>query len=207
MPYGYSIKKLDENMVKASARNINISPKQAIEICNYVRGRSLAQAKRLLLQAMDMKTPIPLKRFTNGPGHKPGIASGRFYVKSCGEILKALESAESNAKNKGLTVSKLSLAHLAVQRAPKSWHYGRKRRSLFRTVHIEVALVESDDKSLSKKGSSGSKKDNGRDENKAQAASSKSSAKKSIATKKSVENKKSTDDKKSVDDKNTHREE
>jgi large subunit ribosomal protein L22 len=148
---GYSFENLKENMAKASFRNVNISPKQGIEICNYVRGRQLGQAKMLLQQSIDMIRPVPLKRFTNGPGHKSGMASGRYYPKACSEILKALESAEANAKNKGLNVSELMVAHIATQRAAKQSHYGRKKRSIFKTSHIEVVLAEVKNSGKSKK--------------------------------------------------------
>ena len=136
--YAFSAK---ENMAKACARNIHVSTKHAIEICSYIRGKSLDSAKRMLQMSIDMKRPIPIKRFTNGPGHKSGMGSGRFHVKACEEILKALESAESNAKNKGLG-SQLTLAHIAAQKAGKQSHYGRKRRSIFKSTHIEVVVEE-----------------------------------------------------------------
>ena len=79
--FKYAYQKKNENVVKASARNLNISPKQCIEICNYLRGRPLLQSKMLLQQAIDLEKPIPFERFTNGLGHKPGMSSGRFAVK------------------------------------------------------------------------------------------------------------------------------
>lgn len=148
---GYSFNNLKENMAKASARNVNVSPKQGIEICTYIRGRPLAQAKMLLLQSINMIRAVPLKRFTNGPGHKSGMGAGRYYPKACLEILKALESAEANAKNKGLNVSELVVVHIATQRAAKQSHYGRKKRSVFKTAHIEVVLAEVKDSGKSKK--------------------------------------------------------
>ena len=157
---GYSFNNLKENMAKASARSINISPKQGIEICNYIRGRPLAQAKNLLQQSIDMIRPVPLKRFTNGPGHKPGMGPGRYYPKACSEIVKVLESAEANAKNKGLNVSDLNVIHIAVQRAAKQSHYGRQKRSVFKTAHVEVVLAEvkgTSEKSKSKGSSKESK--------------------------------------------------
>lgn len=141
MKSGYSFK-TKENMAKASVRNINISPKQAIEICNYIRGRSLVKAKMLLQQSIDMKHPIPMKIYTNGLGHKPGMSAGRFYPKACMEILKALNTAQANAKNKGLNISDLRLTSLVAQKAGKQWHHGRKRRSIFKNVHLEVGVEE-----------------------------------------------------------------
>jgi large subunit ribosomal protein L22 len=141
---GYSFK-TGEGMVKASVRDLDISPKKAIEICTYIRGRSLIQGKRLLEMAINMEKPVPLKRFTNGPGHKPGIGAGRYYVKACEAVLKVLKSAEANAKSKGYSESELKITHLATQRASTSYHNGRQKRSKIRNIHIEVGLQESKD--------------------------------------------------------------
>src|SRR3989339_1072768 len=138
---GYSFK-TGEGMAQASARDLDISPKKALEICAYIRGRSLNQGKALLEKTIRMEKPIPLKRFTNGPGHKPGMGPGRYYVKACSAVLKALKSAEGNAKNKGYSTTNLKIMHLVVQRASSSWHYGRQRRSKVRNIHIEVGLQE-----------------------------------------------------------------
>lgn len=159
MAQGYSFQGNKENMVKAYGRGLNVSPKQGYEICKYLKGRSLVQSKGLLKQAIDMKKPIPFTRFTNGLGHKPGIAAGRFHPKACALILKLLNSAEANAKNKGLNTSDLKIIHLSAQTAAKSWHYGRKKRSIFKNLNIEVVLSEV-------KGLGSSKKDKSKDTSK-----------------------------------------
>lgn len=141
MKSGYSFQ-TKENMAKASVRNINISTKHVVEIFNYIRGRPLSQAKMLLQQSIDMIRPIPLKIYTNGPGHKAGISSGRYYVKACKEILNALNAVEANAKNKGLAVGDLRLTYAVAQKAGKQWHYGRKKRSIFKNTHLELGVEE-----------------------------------------------------------------
>ncbi len=126
----------------AIGRNLNISPKQSIEICSYIRGRSVGQAVMILDDAITKKKAIPFHKYTNGLGHKPGIAAGRYPVKACTAIRRVIKSAEANAKNKGLSASDLKIVHIAVQTAPKQWHYGRQRRSVFKTAHIEVVVAE-----------------------------------------------------------------
>ncbi len=122
--FKYAFQNVKENMAIASGRNLNISPKQCIEICNYIRGRKTNQAKMILEDAMALKRAIPFKRFTNGLGHKPGIASGRYAVNACTEILKIIKAAEANAKNKGLSGTNLTLIHAAAQRGPKQFDSG-----------------------------------------------------------------------------------
>ena len=140
--HNYSYQKEKENIAKAVGRNLDISPKQSIEICNYVRGRPLNQAKMLLQQSIDGIRPIPFKRFTNGLGHKPGMSAGRYNPKACKNILKIIKSAEANAKNKGFNNADMKVAHISMQIGPKNWHYGRKKRSIFKNSHIEVVLEE-----------------------------------------------------------------
>ena len=140
--YNYSYQKKEENTVKAVGRNLSVSPKQGTEICKYVRGRSLNQAKMLLQQSIDMKRPVPFTRFVNGLGHKSGMSAGRYHPKACQLILNVIKSAEANAKNKGFNAQDLKVVHIAMQIGPKNSHQGRQRRSIFKNSHIEVVLKE-----------------------------------------------------------------
>jgi large subunit ribosomal protein L22 len=140
--HNYAYQKSEENTVKAVGRNLDISPKQGTEICKYVRGRPLGQAKMLLQQAIDMKRAVPFTRFNNGLGHKPGMSAGRFHPKACQQILKIIKSAEANAKNKGYSITDMKVVHIAMQIGPNNSHYGRQRRSIFKNSHIEVVLQE-----------------------------------------------------------------
>jgi len=140
--HNYAFQKEMENTAKAVARNIDISPKQSIEICNYVRGRPVAQAKMLLQQSIDEIRPVPIRRFSNGVGHKAGMSAGRYYPKACREILTVIKSAEANAINKGFNSNDLKIVHIAMQIGPKNWHQGRQRRSIFKNSHIEVVVAE-----------------------------------------------------------------
>jgi large subunit ribosomal protein L22 len=140
--HNYAFQKEIENTAKAVGRNLDISPKQAIEICTYVRGRPVAQAKMLLEQSINEIRPVPIKRFSNGVGHKPGMSAGRYYPKACRAILDVIKSAEANAKNKGYNSSDLKLIHIAMQVGPRNWHAGRQRRSIFKNSHVEVVVAE-----------------------------------------------------------------
>ena len=153
--HNYGYQKGEENVAKAVGRNLDISPKQAIEICKYARGRPLNQAKGLLQQAIDKKKAVPFTRFNNGLGHKPGISAGRYNPKACSQILKVLKSAEANAKNKGFNSADLKIVHLSMQIGPRNSHYGR-HRGIFKNSHIEVVLQEV--KGISKSEGKGSRK-------------------------------------------------
>jgi len=139
--HNYAYQKSEENTVKAVGRNLNISPKQGTEICKYVRGRPLNQAKMLLEQSINMVRAVPFTRFVNGLGHKSGMSAGRYHPKACQLILNVIKSAEANAKNKGYNAADLKVVHIAMQIGPKNNHQGRSR-GIFKNSHIEVVLKE-----------------------------------------------------------------
>ncbi|MBN1544594.1 50S ribosomal protein L22 [Candidatus Woesearchaeota archaeon] len=142
--YNYAFQNFNkELMARAVGRDLGISTKQSIEICNYLRHRKLDQAKRLLEEVIVKKRAIPFKRFTNGLGHRSGkIASGRYPIKSCAAILKLLESAEANAQTKGLNTGELEIVHICSHRASQPVHYGRNYGREFKKTHVEVVVQE-----------------------------------------------------------------
>ncbi len=140
--HNYAYQKSEDNTVKAVGRNLSVSPKQGTEICKYVRGRPLNQAKMLLEQSINMVRAVPFTRFTNGLGHKSGMSAGRYHPKACQLILNVIKSAEANAKNKGYNSNDMKVVHIAMQIGPKNNHAGRQRRSIFKNSHIEVVLKE-----------------------------------------------------------------
>jgi large subunit ribosomal protein L22 len=144
MVFKYSINKIEENMSKAVGLDLPISFKQSFEICNYIRKNDVAKAKIKLEDAISQKRPIPFRKFTNGLGHKKGnLLAGRYPIKACTEILKLINSAESNALFKGLNSKGLVICHISVKNAASAWHYGRQKRRRMKRCHIEVILKES----------------------------------------------------------------
>lgn len=132
-----------ELMARAVGRDLEISPKQTIEICNYLRHRRLSQAKKLLEEVIEEKRAIPFKRFTNGLGHRRGkIASGRYPKKASAACLRILETVEANAQSKGLNTSKLRIIHLCAHRAHEPLHQGRSAGRACKRAHLEIVVQE-----------------------------------------------------------------
>ena len=108
--FGYSRTDLDtEKFVKASGRELRISPKHAREVCKTIKGMRLNKAKRFLEQVIAKKRPIPFRRFTKKLGHRHGMQKamvGKYPVKAATEVLKVLESAEGNAEFKDLDIER-----------------------------------------------------------------------------------------------------
>lgn len=148
--YNYSYKTEERNVGKAVLRDVAMSPKHAIEICSAIRYKSIDRAKTILEAAMKEETPIKFTRFTEGAGHKRGTFAAKFPVKAAGTILKAINSAESNAIDKGLSKN-LKIIHILAQRASAPWHYGRQRRIKMKRTHLEIFLKEIEEKKKEKK--------------------------------------------------------
>ena len=141
--YATSFQVYDEKtMARATGRDLSLSTKVAIEICNALRGRSVENAKKTLENTISMKIPIPYKRFTNAVGHRKGhMGPGRYPHKASSIILSLLESAEKNAQHKGLNSSSLKVLHICANRASQPSHHGRNRGKMKR-AHLEIVVGE-----------------------------------------------------------------
>ncbi|MFQ6068099.1 MAG: 50S ribosomal protein L22 [Candidatus Bathyarchaeia archaeon] len=153
--FGYSVTELDtEKAVKASGRELRISPKHAREVCKTIKGMRLDKAKRYLEQVIAKKQPVPFRRFIKKLGHRHGMQKamvGKYPVKAAAQILKVLESAESNAEFKGLDTERLRIIHasaypgMKIKRAmPRAFGLSTpKNRPL---THVEIVLEEIEEK-------------------------------------------------------------
>lgn len=129
-------------MAKVMGRDLSISTKQAIEICNHLRKRTVPDAKQRLEAAIALQSPIPFRRFMEGAGHKPGMGGGKYAVRACKTILGLLQSLETNAQQKGLNTTNLVITHIHANRAGTAWHYGRRFRRKMKRTHVEVVAEE-----------------------------------------------------------------
>ncbi len=141
MAYKYSYQGSLENAARAVIVEGPFSTKQAIEVCAKLRNRSVTFAKRFLSEVKEETRAVAYTRFTDGAGHKTGIGPGKFPVKTSTYLLKLIESAESNATDKGLG-SSLKIVHISAQRASTPWHMGRQRRRAMKRTHVELVVQE-----------------------------------------------------------------
>ncbi|AAL81944.1 50S ribosomal protein L22 [Pyrococcus furiosus DSM 3638] len=148
--FGYSFQNFDpKRMARASARDLRISPKLAVEVCRELRGMMLNDALRYLDDVIALKRPVPLKRYNDSQGHKPGkgFGPGRYPVKVAKAIKKVLLNVKNNAVQKGLDPDKLKIIHIAAHKGPvlRGWYpraFGRATPFNEQTTHIEVVVEE-----------------------------------------------------------------
>ncbi len=139
-----------EKTAKASGRELKVSHKAAREICKAIKGMMLNQAKQYLRDVAVKKKAVPYMRYNKKLPHRHGIVNafcGRYPVKASQQILDILESAQSNAENKGLDVDRLRIFHAAAYQGIKMKRYtprahGRASPKYDTTTHVEIVLDE-----------------------------------------------------------------
>lgn len=126
---------------KAKITNADISTKVAIELANMLRGKPTEEAKTYLEQVVKKKKAVPFKRFTNGVGHRKGMAAGRYPVKASEAFLTLIKSAEANAENQDL-FGPYKITTLKANKGPKRRSYGRQRGRTQKNTHIDIQIEE-----------------------------------------------------------------
>jgi len=133
----------EEHIAKVNSKDLPISTKSSIEVCNFIRSKSVADSKRLLKDVLNGKVAIPAKRFNKDRGHKPGrIAAGIYPRNVCKHVIELLESVEANAQNKGLNVNNLIIKSVVPNKASAPWRFGRHRRRKTKRTHISIIVEE-----------------------------------------------------------------
>lgn len=106
--FSYIVKD-EKEVARAQAYDLDASYKDLTNVMIAIKGRTIAQAKKILEECIAMKTPIIYKKFNKGLGHRSqlGGLKGRFPKKEAKIALVLLKSAEGNANFKGLDIPTL----------------------------------------------------------------------------------------------------
>jgi len=130
---------VEKELIKVSGLNLPISPKHAIELCTFIRGKNLTKIKNVLNLVINEKEAIQLRRFKHKRGHKKGKKGPGFYPKKASKyFLELLNTLEGNAKNQGIDITNLVIEKAMANRASISWHYGRHRGRRTKRSHVEL---------------------------------------------------------------------
>lgn len=139
--YNYSYK-VTEKMAKAVLRSEAISTKHSVEICNMLRGLPLNKAKKLLSEVVELKKPVPFKRYNDNVGHRRGMGPGRYPIKAAAKMLELFNAVGANAQVKNMDVETLVIKHLCAHQASRPMRMGRQRGRVGKRTHVEVVVVE-----------------------------------------------------------------
>jgi large subunit ribosomal protein L22 len=148
---GYSQKISGDNIAKAKANELNMSPKHSIEIAGFIRHKQINEAIAYLNEVIALRKAIPFKRFTRNVAHKRGLPgnwdAGRYPVKASKAYIRILESLKKNAEYLGLDAEKLEIVHVTANRgrAQKAFFpraMGRATPKVRESVNIEIIARE-----------------------------------------------------------------
>ncbi len=147
----YSQKISGDNIAKAKANELNMSPKHSIEIATFIRHQRVNDAIAYLNDVVSLKKAIPFRRFNRNVAHKRGLPgnwdTGRYPVKASKAYIRVLESVKKNAEYIGLDSDNLEIIHVSANRgrAQKSFFpraMGRATPKVRESVNLEVVVRE-----------------------------------------------------------------
>lgn len=138
-------------LAKLNVKDLRISTKQSIEICNFIRNKNLLKAQKTLEKVLDKKVAVPFKKFNRDIGHKHGMASGSYPIKSTTTILSLLKSVQANAENKNMNVNSLFITKLIANKGSGQYHSGRLRRRKMKNTNIIIEVSELKEKKNDRK--------------------------------------------------------
>jgi large subunit ribosomal protein L22 len=145
--YGYSFEGFDPVVhVRASGREVNVSPKAAREIALTIRSMTVANAIDLLERVEQIEVPIAFRRHKLKVGHRSelqGFPTGSYPVKAARAYLQVLHNLQGNAEFKGLDPERVEIIHAAGYAGRTIKDYvpramGRSSPNFHRLVHIEL---------------------------------------------------------------------
>lgn len=124
--------------VRALGKDLPISKKHAVAICNAIRGKKVKKAQEFLGKVMKKKKPVAMK---GEIPHRAGLrGSGRYPIKAAEFFARLLNDLNANASVKNLDVENLIITKAIANQASRPYKssriaYGRKR---LKRTHVEL---------------------------------------------------------------------
>ncbi|MBS3090533.1 50S ribosomal protein L22 [Candidatus Pacearchaeota archaeon] len=131
-----SKRKLQEAAV--NARDLSISPKHSIAICNMIKKNSIERAIADLQAVVAGKKAVPM--YGDEIPHRGGMMSGRYPIKAAKQFIKLLRNLSANASVNGLEISRVRIAIAKANLASRK-RYHRKFRK-FKRTHVTLIAKE-----------------------------------------------------------------
>ncbi len=136
----------EADFAKARVEGVNASFKDLTEVCGNIRRRPAEAAVALLEDAKAGKVPLRYRSHNTRMAHRKELMGqkGRWPIKAAGIVLKCLQSAIANAKEKGLSED-LIVTHACANKKNTYMRYsskGRRNISRMETARVEIVLRE-----------------------------------------------------------------
>ena len=147
---GYSQEIAGEDIARAKANEVDISPKHAFEIARFIKRMRTDDAIEYLTRVVALEKAIPLRVHNKKVPHRHGLTgwhTGRYPQKAAKVFIRLLNAAQKNAEYIGLDAGNLKIVHVMANRGRR--HEGFFPRAMGRatpknreTVNIEVIVKE-----------------------------------------------------------------
>ena len=128
--------KIKKSEAVTNGKNLPISVKHSIAICNFIRGKDIDLAINELEEVVKLKKPIPMR---GEIPHKKGIMSGRYPIKAAKEFIILLKGLKANALINEIELEKYKIACKANIASRPHRRFGRGR---FKRTHATIKLIQ-----------------------------------------------------------------
>jgi ribosomal protein L22 len=118
-----------------NGRDLRISTKHAIAVCNFIRNKNVDRAIVELEQVGNMKKPIPMK---GEIPHKKGIMSGRYPINAVKAFIRLLKSVKANAIVNELELEKVNIYCMANVASRPAKRFGQMKH---KRSHVQIKLI------------------------------------------------------------------
>ena len=127
-------------IIKTCGKDLSISKKHSIAICNAIRYKELKRSERFLELVILKKKPVIMR---GEIPHRAVIGRpGRYPVKAAAHFIKLIKELRANAAVKGindeLIITKAVANKASRQNRPTRAAYGRKK---FKRTHVELEAM------------------------------------------------------------------
>lgn len=139
-----------EDIARAKANEVDISPKHAFEIARFIRRMRTDDAIEYLTRVAALEKAIPLRVYNKKVPHRRGLVrwhTGRYPQKAAKVYIRLLNAAQKNAEYIGLDAANLKIVHVQANRGRRHEAFfpramGRATPKNRETVNIEVIVRE-----------------------------------------------------------------
>ena len=147
---GYSTEIAGEDIARAKANEVDISPKHAFEIARFIKRMRTDDAIEYLNGVVALEKAIPLRVYNKKVPHRHGLArwhTGRYPRKAAKVYIRLLAAAQKNAEYIGLDAGNLKIVHVQANRGRRHEAFfpramGRATPKNRETVNIEIIVKE-----------------------------------------------------------------
>ena len=118
-----------------NGRDLPVSLKHAVAICNMIRGKEIDNAVKMLDEVEKMKRAVPMR---GEIPHRRGMMSGRYPVKGAKVYLILLKSLKANAIANDLELEKFRIFCMPNNASRPYRRFGTGR---FKRTHVLLKLI------------------------------------------------------------------